>query len=410
MKTESSSKSIPWWFWIAGINSILVFLSALQHSLPLSDTARRILTQFDLGQEMNLAAWWSSMILFSIGLLCYELYCDRSNTQKLAWLSLAIAFTCLSIDEIGSIHERIETWIELIDPYIPLPLVQLIDPYVPIATLGIILVPFPLIVLWCFPQTRRSAIFIAVGFFLLATIAVQERLEGAIDWGRWGGIRMGVEEGTELLGMFSCSWGVVKQRLWLQPTNGLRKVIPNPFRLKNLQKVISMGIIVHLCMAIFTFFFIEVDYSGRTLVWYPAAIFFLLYSAIYWKKISIKYPKTKIWSLSYVYFFMSSAIAPYLIYPSISPQLPKIIEPNFFYLYGLQLFLILIIYRAIYRNISKKTSILIFLLVISLLLGLMIQGEIARYIVAGFFAYLVARLMLFPLLKQSKTSKLKAVV
>ena len=406
MKLENASKSIPWWFWIAGINSILVFLSALQHSFLFPTTARRILTQFDLGQEMNLAAWWSSMILFSIGLLCYELYSDRNTPKKLAWLLLAIAFTCLSIDEIGSVHERIETWIELIDPYVPIPLVQLIDPYVPVAVFGIILVPLPLIILWRFPQTQKSAVFIAIGFLLLATIAVQERLEGAIEWNQWGGIRLGVEEGTELLGMFFCSYGAIEQRFLPEPTNGLRRAIPNPFRLKNIPKIVSVGIMIHLCLTIFTSFFIEVDYSGRTLVWYPAAVFFLLYLATYWKNALVKYPKPKIWSLSYIYFFASSAIASYLIYPSISPKLPALVEPNFFYIYGLQLFLILIIYRAIYRNISKETSILIFLLVISLLLGLSIQGEIARYTVAGIFSYLIARLLLFRLLEGDKSNKL----
>ena len=402
MKIENSSKSIPWWFWITGINLILVFLSALQHSFLFPTTARRILTQFDLGEEMNFAAWWSSMILFSIALLCYELYSDRRNSQKLAWLLLTIAFTCLSIDEIGSVHERIENWIELIDPYTPLPLVQWIDPYVPVAILGIILVPLPLIILWRFPQTQRSAMFMAIGFLLLATIAVQERLEGAIEWYRWGGIRLGVEEGTELLGMFFCSYGVVEQRRLQQPTNGLRRVVPNPFRLKNLPKIISIGIIIHLCLTIFTSFFIEVEYSGRTLVWYPAAVFFLLYLTTYWKNTLIKSPKSKIWSIAYIYFFASSVIAPYLIYPSISPKLPALVEPNFFYLYGLQLFLILIIYRAIYRNIPKEAGILIFLLVTSLLLGFSIQGEIARYVVAGLFSYLVARLLLFRILERDE--------
>ena len=406
MKIENSSKSIPWWFWIAGINSILVFLSALQHSFLFPTTARRILTQFDLGEEMNLAAWWSSMILFSIGLLCYELYSDRHTSKKSAWLLLAIAFTCLSIDEIGSVHERIETWIELIDPYIPLPLVQLIDPYVPVAILGIILVPLPLIILWRFHQTQKSAVFMAIGFLLLATIAIQERLEGAIEWSQWGGLRLGVEEGTELLGMFFCSWGVIKQRFLPQPTNGLRKAVPNPLRLKNIPKIISVGIIIHLCMTIFTFFFIEVDYSGRTLVWYPAAVFFLLCLTTYWKNISAEYLQPKIWSLCCIYFFASSAIAPYLIYPSISPNLPALVEPNFFYLYGLQLFFILIIYLAIYRNISKKAGVLIFLLVTSLLLGFSIQGEIARYVVAGFFSYLVARLLLYQLLSRGNFNKL----
>lgn len=309
---------------------------------------------------------------------------------------LSVAFICLSVDEIGSVHERIETWIQLVDPYISIALVRAIDPYVPVAILGVILIPAPLIILWHFPETRQSAIFIAIGFSLLATIAIQERLEGYITWYDWGGVRLGVEEGTELLGMFFCYWGVVHQRWPSQSTHELRSAVPNPFLMKNLPTIISVGIVIHLCITIFVSVFIDVDYSGRTLVWYPVAIYFLLYSTTYWKYSTVESAKSKIWSRSYVYFFVSSAITPYLIHPSISDKLPALIEPNFFYLYGLQLFAILILYKAIYRNISPEAGILIFLLVVSLSIGFSIQGEIARYVVAGIFAYLVARLLLFP--------------
>ena len=93
MKLAKLSKPIPWWFWVAGINLFLVFVSAYQHTFPLPTLGERILRQFDLGEEMKIAAWWSAMLLFSIGLLCYEIYCDRANrTKKVAWLLLAIAF------------------------------------------------------------------------------------------------------------------------------------------------------------------------------------------------------------------------------------------------------------------------------------------------------------------------------
>ncbi|MGB5637101.1 MAG: hypothetical protein WBM86_30555 [Waterburya sp.] len=404
MKIEKSLKFIPWWFWIAGIDLVLIFATALQHSFFVPTLVRRILRQFDLGQEMNLAAWWSGMILFSIALLCYEIYCDRNNQKKVTWLLLTIAFTCLSIDEIGSIHERIETWIQLIDPYVSLSLIQLIDPYIPIAILGVILVPFPLIILWNSQETRRTAILLIVGFLFLASIAIQERLEGYIEWYQWGGVRLGVEEGTELLGMFFCYLGVVLQRHQPQSTNKLICAVPNPFLMRNLQKIISGGIIVHLCLIIFVSIYINIDYSGRTLVWYPVAILFLLSLTIYWKYSIFEYPQHRIWYIFSAYFFVSSAITPYLIYPSISHKLPALIEPNFYYLYGFQLLLIIIIYKLIYQTISKKAFILIFLLVISLLLGSRIPGEIARYTVAGAFSYLVARLLLFDLLKPLKRS------
>lgn len=409
MKIARLLKPIPWWLWLAGINLFLVIASAYQHTFPLPLLGERILRQFDLGEEMNLAAWWSAMLLFSIGLFCYEIYCDRearaapnriNPSKKVAWLLLAIAFTCLSIDEIGSVHERIETWIQIIDRYVPLALSQLVDPYVPIIIAGAILIPFPLITLWGSRETKRSAIFLLVGFLLLSTIAFQERLEGAIEWARWGGIRMGVEEGTELLGKFFCYWGVVLQRSSASQTNGLRRAIPNPLLMNNIEKLVLIGIIVHLCLTIFVSVTINVDYSGRTLVWYPAAISFLIGLTAYWQYSLVKYPKSRILLIASIYFLLASAIAPYLIYPSISPQLPALIESYFYYLYGLQLLLIIIIYKLIYQTISPEAFILISLLVISLLLGANIPGEITRYTIAGIFSYLVARLILFKLLKQ----------
>ena len=416
MKVENRLKLIPWWLWLAVINLFLVFASVLQHTFPFPILVERILRQLDLGQEMNLAAWWSSMLLFSIGLLCYEIYCDRqawttphrtNRTKKIAWLLLAIAFSCLSIDEIGSIHERIETWIQLLDPYTAIALTQLVDPYVPIIIAGAILVPLPLIVLWSSRETKRSAVLMIIGFLLLATIAVQERMEGYIDWNRWGGVRLGVEEGTELLGMFFCYWGVVLQRHKVGQTNDLRCAVPNPLAMNNLQSIIYITFIVHLCVTALVSVSINVDYSGRTLVWYPVATSFLICLTTYWKYLRAEYPKPKIWSICSIYFLVSSAITPYIIYPSISPKLPALVEPNFYYLYGFQLFWILIIYKLIYKTISKKALVIIFLLVASLILGSGIQGEITRYTVAGIFSYLVARLLLFDLLKPVKKSTLR---
>ena len=405
MKIAKLSKPIPWWFWVAGINLFLVFASVYQHTFPLSTLGERIFRQFDLGEEMNLGAWWSAMVLFSIGLLCYELYCNRANrTRKVAWLLLPIAFTCLSIDEIGSVHERIETWIQIIDSYVPISLTQLVDPYVPIIIAGVILVPLPLITLWGSKETRSSAVLLLWGFLLLSTIAFQERLEGAVEWYRWGGIRLGVEEGTELLGMFLCYWGVVLQRPKSSLTDQLRRGIPNPLWMNNIQKIVLIGFVVHLCITAFVSVSINVDYSGRTLVWYPAAISFIIGLTTYWQYSLAEYPQPKILLIASAYFWLASAIAPYLIYPSISPQLPALVEPNFYYLYGFQLLLIIIIYKLIYQTISKKAFMLIFLLVISLLLGSKIQGEISRYAAAGIFSYLVARLLLFSLLTPLKRS------
>ena len=392
-----------WWRWLIGINFVLVFASAYQHTFPLNVLLERIFRQFDLGEEMNFAAWWSAMLLLAIALVCYEIYSAKQQ-QKLPWLLIAIAFTLLSMDELGSLHERIESWIILIDRHIPLPLAQTIDPYVPIIIVGGILLPLPLIILWKFSGTRTSAIWLTIGLVLLATISVQERMEGYFDWGSWGGLRLGVEEGTELLGMCCCYWGVVLQRVFLLGDRTSRD-IPNPQRIKGLQKLIFIGLIFHLGFSVFESVFWELEYSGRSLVWYPAAIFLVICLTAYWQYKSIQ-PQSKGWFVCGINSLLASAITPYLIYPSISPQLPAIVEPNFYYILGLELIAAVVIYKLIYPKISQSAFIVICLSAIVLGIGYAIPGETVRSAIAGIFSYLVAVLLLFNLF-QPKNKALK---
>ena len=69
----------------------------------------KILTVFDLNEEGNLAAWYSSFTLLLSSTLLGLIACDavhKRDQYRLHWIVLAIIFLYLSIDETAMLHER----------------------------------------------------------------------------------------------------------------------------------------------------------------------------------------------------------------------------------------------------------------------------------------------------------------
>jgi hypothetical protein len=144
----------------------------------------------NLAQENNIGAWWSGSLLFLAGVHAFDGY-QRHQTAgaaKLArgWLIISMLLIALSLDEIGSIHERVglrwSTW------------------------------PFLIVVLaaaaWAFwqllvdPAERQRVVVMAIAFAFFASVAGQEYIEHAFEWSGWvRRLRTGTEEGTELVGM-----------------------------------------------------------------------------------------------------------------------------------------------------------------------------------------------------------------
>ena len=187
--------NIPWWKWIIVIDLALITITALiklDINLP-------GFVYFDLGNEMNFAVWWSTITLFLTGVLSYELFCSKKDGTKTAWLAISILFCALSWDEIGSLHERAfqGSW----------------SNYIPYAIAAVSLLIYALIKLSAKTQTRKSALLILVAFILFGSVALQEYIEHAINWTGWLiGVRVGVEEGTELLGTLLSLTAVIIQR------------------------------------------------------------------------------------------------------------------------------------------------------------------------------------------------------
>jgi hypothetical protein len=256
-------KAIPWWIWILGIDLFLIATTAVKQ-YPLSFPGKRWLVRhFNLAVEMNAAVWWSALCLLALALLAYELYSQkRGNKEKFAWLALSAVFTCLSLDELGSIHERIGGWSDLL-PY------------------GVVfgsLVACALAVLFRNPQTRRSALFIGAGISLFGSVALQEYLEHAGSWANWAlGLRVAMEEGSELLGMLLIFSGIVPHRAQCM-TSSLRAIIPDPGKMKKVPEIVLIGGFFHILASMTVPGLIDVTEQGNPLAWYPVSVFFILFA------------------------------------------------------------------------------------------------------------------------------------
>lgn len=106
--------------WLAGVNLALTFTTGLFIVLwarmeSVGETTRwmvrYLLVQGHLATENVLAAWYSSMLLLTVGVLAVAAWSIDTRQDgrrwRHGWLVVAAAFLTLSVDEIGSMHERI---------------------------------------------------------------------------------------------------------------------------------------------------------------------------------------------------------------------------------------------------------------------------------------------------------------
>lgn len=104
--------------WVVGINIFFLFgtwLHAEKIIFPTSVTAQWWLVQLNFAKENIAAAWYSSMLFFTTGIVaavCFWADMQRTTNStgrflNYGWLIMASIFTMLSFDEMGSFHEMI---------------------------------------------------------------------------------------------------------------------------------------------------------------------------------------------------------------------------------------------------------------------------------------------------------------
>ncbi|MCL6285279.1 hypothetical protein M3P21_17255 [Ruegeria sp. 2012CJ41-6] len=190
-------------YFIASGCAVLVLMAYLLEYQAVSNgfhSVPKILQEFNLGQENNLAAWFSGALLAVIALHAMDghtLFRSVAPRVARAWVLIASVLLFLSADEIGSLHERLSgigrsmgvgSWGLLL----------------PLGAVLAIVLLWAMATLWrAGGAQRKQALILMAGFALLGSVAVQEFLEHALTWdsAHASAARIAIEEGSELLGM-----------------------------------------------------------------------------------------------------------------------------------------------------------------------------------------------------------------
>jgi hypothetical protein len=206
---NNGQRLLKLWYWTALIVSV-IFVLAIPVSWYFPDFVPGIVGRMNLGNENNLGAWWSGVLLFMLACHSYDAGAaeyDRAPRIARAWMIIAAILLFLSADEIGSLHERLMIFGSFLG----------VSGWAMLLPLGGIIGVYLLLALYTFWQSddgsRQYVLPLFVGFGILGSVAIQEFIELAVDWGSGAGvwIRLAVEEGSELLGM------IILLRVTLRP-------------------------------------------------------------------------------------------------------------------------------------------------------------------------------------------------
>jgi hypothetical protein len=360
-----------WWQWIAAINTLFVILTIVAFHTPISMPGPLRLSPFNLANEMNLAAWWSSVGFLITGLLAYELSCTRRDATRTAWLGLAIIMLGLSLDEIGSIHERVAIggWSNL----------------APYAIAGGILLAYVLARLFGQKATRRAAMLITAAFSLFGIVALQEFLEHTLAWPFWTtGIRAGVEEGTELFAVLLCLLAVASQRQEAAPSS-IKRVIPNPGLMKHLPTILLLGLLLHVVLSYASSSLPDLQRRGNPAVWYPVAVFFVAFCTAYWRTLGSDSDLHNNRFPLLTGFIVCSAATVYEFRGLLADAGPLLLVWNVLFI--AQPIALILLYVKVFRHLPNREIAVMAALVLLWLLGLAANRSTVQLTVAGIFAY-----------------------
>ena len=208
-------KSVVWC-----LNGFFVFMTVIYDHLPNNRQGiPKFLAIFSLQFEKNLATYWEGWCLLLVAVLAFERFSKGDRSEGQAWLGLSILTAGLSLDELGSIHERAKYVFSAWN-------LTGMSALVPIAVPVLIILVFVLYRMRHFPSVRCFWLTLA-GTITLGSVVVQEYLEQRVAWAWWArGLRFGIEEGTELVGIFLLLCVVVRPKSSVDKAIFLANILP----------------------------------------------------------------------------------------------------------------------------------------------------------------------------------------
>ena len=254
-----------WWHAVILVDLALVGFVAVSPWLPDGLAADILRGALSLDLEMNVATWWSALILFLSAALMYEQAAAPGEASPLAWTLLAVLGAGMAYDEVASVHERIglHGW----------------KPLLPIGALCGLALVYALLTLA--RQGRWHVVgLLAAGYLCLASAGVQEAVAQRWEWGT-DALRLVCEEGMELVGDLLVLAGAVSARR--VGGRGVFAILPRPERLPYLPALVTLGLVANVLVSIFwTATLQDLGSRGNPAVWYPNAVYALLASGAAW--------------------------------------------------------------------------------------------------------------------------------
>jgi hypothetical protein len=289
---------------------------------PLFETLRRHL---GLEYEMNLPTWWSAAQLFLAGALMYEIAGTGPPAARGPWLVLAALSVALSIDEVGSLHERVGSggW----------------GPLIPIGAAIAVAVGWAVLRLVREHHQARAAGLIVLAYALFVGVAGMEEVEERLLWRGSSMYRLAIEEGTELLAFFLLLTAVIGARAGAPP--GPRAMIPDPARLRFLPALLLLGLAVHTLVALLVVPALpDLAFRGNPGAWYPAAVYGLLACAAGWTVPRQDGSRRRAWAWLALVFLVGSVGAVWDLV-SLAPGIHRVLPRWSFYgVYATYIYLI----------------------------------------------------------------------
>jgi hypothetical protein len=236
------------------------------------------LAQFTLAEEKNVATYWEGWCLLLVSILAFQRFLQGNKTapyEKQSWLGLSVLAAGLSLDELGSIHER--------SPFLfsAWSLSGNMSSKIALAIPALLILIFTLRGMWRF-ACRRHFWMTLSAFILFGSVAFQEYLEFTVKWPWWAqGLRVGIEEGTELLGVFLLLSVVASATDVPRRVKSVTDLTPRVETLISLRlPVVLATLLGFIPLGIFSAFAIEdATYRGIPAAWLPFMLLNLAWMA-----------------------------------------------------------------------------------------------------------------------------------
>lgn len=189
------------------VDGLVVLAHAINFTLIAAvDRPRRM---FDLANEANLPAWYSSMQLALLGLLAVLLAYARRRPRVVGWwsmLGICVLPFYLSVDEFVQLHELIGRALPS-DVFTVTGLWMFIA--VPALVVTLVLLYVPSTRFWSGPPKARTRVVLGLAIYLASAAGLEVASNFVTAGGIASHVQLIAEEGGELVGATVMVWGIV---------------------------------------------------------------------------------------------------------------------------------------------------------------------------------------------------------